>query len=292
LDLLSKFNTQSIIMGSKGRGEEAQQLRKEVLQVMLELVEQAVAQAQEHVLLLIHKPEETTYSPGMLARQLERLERTIKKSPAVCSQARKRIIEGVQLESKDKQLSLHETDIQVILRGKAGKAVEFGNALWLVETECGYIVDHDLIKEHSADSKYVAGSIERLVGLELPVKSYCADRGAQSAANEQLLKQHGIENYICPKGAAMAKRLKEDPKLGAALKRRASTEARIAILTNQFLGEPARAKGFEHRKLAVGWAVLTHNLWVLARLPEREEEATTTALPVEQQRPRELRAAA
>jgi hypothetical protein len=33
-----------------------------------------------------------------------------------------------------------------------------------------------------------------------------------------------------------------------------------------FMGNPARAKGFEHRAMMVGWAVLTHNLWVIARL--------------------------
>ncbi len=29
-------------------------------------------------------------------------------------------------------------------------------------------------------------------------------------------------------------------------------------------------KGFKHRELAVGWAVLTHNLWVVARMAEAE----------------------
>jgi len=28
-----------------------------------------------------------------------------------------------------------------------------------------------------------------------------------------------------------------------------------------------RSKGFEHRELNVAWAVLAHNLWVIARLP-------------------------
>ena len=49
-------------------------------------------------------------------------------------------------------------------------------------------------------------------------------------------------------------------------KRRGQTEGRIAILKNNFLGEPLRTKGFAGRNLAVTWAVLTHNLWVIARL--------------------------
>jgi hypothetical protein len=27
-----------------------------------------------------------------------------------------------------------------------------------------------------------------------------------------------------------------------------------------------RAKGYEHRELALAWGVLTHNLWMLAKL--------------------------
>jgi hypothetical protein len=53
------------------------------------------------------------------------------------------------------------------------------------------------------------------------------------------------------------------------LKRRAGTEARVSIIIRDFMGKPARAKGFEHREMMVGWAILSHNLWVLARLERR-----------------------
>jgi len=36
------------------------------------------------------------------------------------------------------------------------------------------------------------------------------------------------------------------------------------------MGVPARAKGFENREMMVGWAVLSHNLWKLARLKQKE----------------------
>ena len=37
------------------------------------------------------------------------------------------------------------------------------------------------------------------------------------------------------------------------------------------MGDKPRAKGFDNRQMMVGWAVLVHNLWVVARLPETEE---------------------
>ena len=72
-------------------------------------------------------------------------------------------------------------------------------------------------------------------------------------------------------------RLETEPELRAGLKRRAGTEARIAIIIKNFMGDKPRAKGFKHRQMMVGWAVLAHNLWVLARLkqaaPEEQQKA-------------------
>ena len=61
--------------------------------------------------------------------------------------------------------------------------------------------------------------------------------------------------------------METDEVFAAALSRRAQTEGRVAILKNVFLEGTPRAKGFENRELQVAWAVLAHNLWVVARLP-------------------------
>jgi hypothetical protein len=34
-----------------------------------------------------------------------------------------------------------------------------------------------------------------------------------------------------------------------------------------------RSKGFAHRETNIAWAVLAHNLWVIARLPTAVEQA-------------------
>lgn len=44
-----------------------------------------------------------------------------------------------------------------------------------------------------------------------------------------------------------------------------------------FQGRPVRAKGFEHRQLAPAWGVLTHNLWMLARLRKVKKRARPPA---------------
>ena len=57
----------------------------------------------------------------------------------------------------------------------------------------------------------------------------------------------------------------QEPKFAQLQHRRASTEARIAIL-KQRQGKRLRSKGFKNRYLAVAWSVLGHNLWLIARL--------------------------
>ena len=41
---------------------------------------------------------------------------------------------------------------------------------------------------------------------------------------------------------------------------------RIGILKNDFLGRTLRSKGFANRERAVAWAVLAHNIWLIARV--------------------------
>ena len=94
-----------------------------------------------------------------------------------------------------------------------------------------------------------------------------------SKANKELLEELGIRDGLCPRDVAeLAKRLDQEPGFRDGLKRRAGLEGRIGILKNVFMERPMLAKSFPHRELAVGWAVLTHNLWVVARMAEAEKE--------------------
>ena len=198
------------------------------------------------------------------------MDNVIAQMPEAKRQAHERVIGGRQVPSKDKILSLYESDIHVIVRGKAGAAVEFGNSLLLGETSDGYILDHELMKERSpGDPKWLEQrypemkkkSGEQLCGL-------ITDRGFESKANRRMLEEDSVFNGLCPRNPQeLAERVEEDEVFAAALRRRAQTEGRVGILKNVFLDGTPRAKGFKNRQLQVAWAVLAHNLWVVARLP-------------------------
>ncbi len=94
-------------------------------------------------------------------------------------------------------------------------------------------------------------------------------RGLHSADNEKALGTLNIRSGLCPRDVkVLNERLINEPGMREGLKRRAGTEARVSIIIRNFMGAPARAQGFEHREMMVGWAVLSHNLWVLARLEQ------------------------
>ena len=171
-------------------------------------------------------------------------------------------------------MSLYDSDVQVITRGKSNAEVEFGNKLWIGENNAGFIVDYLLEKEKTADTAQVEPAITRLVKEQsLPITSAWGDRGLHSAANQKSLESMGIYSGLCPRDPkVLSERLKDEPELREGLKRRAGTEARISIIIRKFMGTPARAKGFENREMMVGWAVLSHNLWKLARLQQTVEK--------------------
>ena len=179
----------------------------------------------------------------------------------------------------DKILSLYEADVEVLKRGKAGADVEFGNKLWLGETRSGLIVDFALSAEAEADTALVIPAVDRLKkSLKIKLQQVWGDRGLFSKKNEAALDLRDIKSGLCPRDPAeLQKRLQEDDSFRPGLKRRGGTEARIAIFKHVFVGSPCLAKGIAARQLAVSWAVLAHNLWVLARLKLAQDRQAAVA---------------
>ncbi len=274
LDFLSDMNTLCMKMSAKSYAADGRKHRKKVLREMKELGKRIAAHARAHVEILKARREETDLTEPQAQLIIRRIGSVLEQLPAAVKQAHERIIGGRRVANEDKILSLYDDRIKVITRGKAGAQVEFGNKLWLGETREGIIADYQLHEDNPSDTALVKPAIERLVDAQrLAVGHVWGDRGLASKANTVLLEKRGIGNGLCPRNPGeLADKLANREGFREGLKRRAATEGRIGIFKNVFLGRPLRAKGFEHRELAVGWAVLTHNLWVVARLAEAEKK--------------------
>jgi hypothetical protein len=270
LDLLSEINTLCMKMVAENRTKNARKHRKAVLREMKKLTKRIASHAQNHLEILTTRSHETDLSPGQIQQIRQRIQGILDQLPAAILQAHERIIGGRKLPNKNKILSLYDSGIQVIVRGKSGAEVEFGNNLWLGETREGLIIDYVPEKEKTSDAKQIQPAIDRLVrDQNLPVGNAWGDRGLHSLANEEFLKTRHIRSGLCPRNVTeLATRLESEPGMREGLKRRAGIEARVSIIIRDFMGKPVRAKGFAHREMMVGWAVLSHNLWVLARLQQ------------------------
>jgi len=170
-------------------------------------------------------------------------------------------------------LSIYEDDVHVIVRHKSGAEVEFGNTLLLVEQDDGLIVDWKLFRDQApSDSRLLQNSHQRITGkLGVDIKLIAGDRGFDSKGNRKYFEEQGIFNAVAPRNPKQLQQRLEEERFRQGQNRRSQTEARISILSHCFCGNPMRQKSFEHREIHMGLSVLSHNLWVLARLKLAQE---------------------
>jgi len=273
-EFLRRINRLCIQMTHSRRQPESKKERKRVLRGMKKVVKVVGRHARRHRDLLDQEWEKTGWSRRQAEQVLGRVDQVLELLPRAQKQAHERIIGERKVDNAEKILSLYEPDIQVLVRGKAGAEVEFGNKLLLGENKQGIILDYQLWQETApADSSVLVESLERVVvGLKRKMGAVGGDRGFASKANTSGLAWAGVFNGLCPRSPAELKQRMKEPRFVRMQRRRSQTEGRISILQRGFLGRPMRAKGFAHRELAVAWGLLTHNLWMLARLKKEKKE--------------------
>lgn len=274
-----EMNRLCIEMTHSARRQDGKKARKQVLRRMKSLLDTIGGHARRHREELDARWEETEYTEAQKDRIVARIDDMLGKLPLVKKQAHERIIGGRQVSNADKILSVHESDLHVIVRRKAGKEVEFGNTLLLCESANGYILDWQLYRERApSESDQLLESLERQSSLEIetPILAACTDRGFNSKKCSAALRGNGIYDATCSRDPATLKARMGEKLFADLQRRRGSTEARIAIL-NQKLGGRLRQKGFANRSLAVGWAVLAHNLWLIARLLAQQDAKARAA---------------
>src|SRR6266540_2113010 len=247
---------------------------QEFLRAMKKQVKIVRAHARRHRELLDKNWEQTEWTQPQAEQVLGRIDGVLELLPKAQKQAHERIIGGRLVANSQKILSLYETDVRVVVRGKAGAEVEFGNTVLLGENAQGIILDYQVWRESApADVNLLVESLERVSGsLNRTVGAVATDRGFASAANSWGLKKCEIYDGTCPRQPERLKARMRSGRFAQLQRRRSQTEARISILKRGFLGTPMRAKGFVHRELALAWGVLAHNLWMFARMRKKKKK--------------------
>jgi hypothetical protein len=265
--LIRDMNKLCIEMTHTRKKPDAEKMRKQVFRRMKKLTKLIAGHAENYHALLAERWIETGWSEIETQVVLDRIKSILDQLPQAVCQAHERIIGQRRVKNSDKILSLYEPDVHVIVRGKAGAEVEFGNGLYLAEQADGLIVDWEFIQgQPPADSRLVDPSLKRITAEYATPGSYTTDRGFNSHANDLNLEELGIINATCPRSVYELQEKLEDESFCLLQKRRGSTEGRIGIFKNAYLGKPLRSKGFKNRQIRIEWCILAHNLWKMGRI--------------------------
>ena len=276
---INRINNLCIEMTHSRRQKDSKKARKKIFRKLKSMTKIIRSHAERyHKLLDDEWQNRTDLTEGTVKEVLRRIDNVLTKLPEAVKQAHSRIITGLQIKSKDKILSLFDDSARVVKRGKAGAEVEFGNTLFLAEQADGFIVDWKLYRPSApADPTMTIESLKRISDNSLEVKSVAGDRGCDSKKCRKFMTKKKMINNICPRNPhELIERLQSE-EFRFHQNRRSQTEGRIGILKNKFTGSPIKNKKFEYKEISVAWAVLTHNLWVLARLDYCSEAKLKTA---------------
>jgi IS5 family transposase len=267
---LREMNRRCIEMTQAARHKNGKKERKRILREMMALSHRIRRHAVRHRVLLSKRWKETDLGEGEAKQIIARIDGVLEKLPHAIKQARERLIRGRQVPDDEKLLNLYEPHAEVLIRGKAAARVEFGSQLFLGEQQEGVILDWVLLDgEVRLDAHLLPESLDRLKALPhfKQMEVVAGDRGFATKDNAAVLKDKDLRNALCPKAPKELALRRRESEFRSLQTRRSQTEARIGIFKNVFTGNPILAKGGTNQAIEVAWAVLAHDLWVIARLP-------------------------
>ena len=212
------------------------------------------------------------YDLEALAVMLQFLEVHQHFAPLICrviSQATRRVLQGEAVPHDEKLFSLFESHTELIIRGKAGKPVEFGHMILLHQAENKFITDYDVFEKRPQDSDLVDAILNRHQKMfgALP-DSFAADKGFyQSMDRIDWLEARIAHVSIAKKGSRTVEETKRehDPVFRDLQRFRAGIEGTISYLKRGFKLARCLYRSFATYCSSVGSHVFAHNLVVLAR---------------------------
>lgn len=267
--LLHDLNQLIIALGNARRRKDSKSLRKKILRKMKKFARRMARHAHTHRNLLEkHRLAKTTLSPGQARQITARIDHVLDLLPQAIKQAHERIIGERRVPNDEKILSIYEPATKVLVRGKSGSEVEYGNPLLLGENRDGLIVYWQLFEEVRSDSKLLPVALtatEETIGAKL--QKVVADRGFSDEKFQSGLAEErpDLTDHICPRSPAKLAEKKTEPDFRKSQTRRAQTEARVAIITNNYQNGRSLSKGLESQRQELRWVMLAHNLRILSR---------------------------
>ena len=188
----------------------------------------------------------------------------------IIDQADKRINKGETVPADEKLYSLFESHTELIVRGKAGKPIEFGHKILIAQTAEKYIHHYKVMEKQIADKDLLVPAIEAHRDM---FGSYPNVLSTDKGFYESMKQIDSLEEKIAVVSIAKKGRRtqveyeRENTEAFIDGQRfRAGSEGSISVLKRAFKLGKCFFKGFKNYAASVGFAVLCHNLVLLTKL--------------------------
>jgi IS5 family transposase len=188
----------------------------------------------------------------------------------IIDQADRRINKGEKVPPDEKLYSLFESHTELIVRGKAGKPIEFGHKILIAQTGEKYIHYYKVMEHQVADKDLLCPAVEAhkdMFGSYPDVLS--TDKGFYESMAQLKSLEENIEVVSIAKKGRRTQQEEARETTDAFIEGqhfRAGSEGTISVLKRAFKLGKCYFKGFKNYATSVGFAVLCHNLVLLTRL--------------------------
>lgn len=187
----------------------------------------------------------------------------------VLDQARRRILDKETVPNEEKIFSIFEPHTELLIRGKAGKPIEFGHMIQIQQVEAKFITDYDVFETKPVEHELVEPAIRRHKRLfgKYP-DELSADKGYYESMEQINRLSEKIDIVAINKKGKRTEEETEretDPAFRHAQRFRAGVEGTIAFLKRILGLFRCYNKGWPHYAATVGATILAHNLLILAR---------------------------
>ena len=147
-----------------------------------------------------------------------------------------------------------------IAKGKAGKKVELGVPVCVVEDGNGFVLDHEIMWE-GGDTDVAVPLIRRCLKAVPELRGCSFDRGFHSPSNRKTLDGLLELNALPKKGklSAAERERETEPAFAAARRKHSGVESTINNLEHRGL-DKVRLRGADGFELAVGLSVVALNI--------------------------------
>jgi transposase, IS5 family len=205
----------------------------------------------------------------------------------VCSNARRRVLQGETLANEEKIFSIFEPHTELIMRGKQPNPIQFGHNVLVIEDAAGFIVDYRVVDEGVLDQDLVVPVMKKLQQrFAGKIKSASFDRAFHTPANQEDLAKIVANPCIAAKGQQQGRQQQKEGTVAfrKARQNHPGVESTIGALQagNGLKRSRDRSKRGYERYVALG--ILGRNLQTLGKLLLAQDKVNCQAAKSKRQR--------